>query len=49
MEHFNHPWKKFVNIDKINIGTGKMQIVKGGTLNKEYLITIPKDYTSESK
>ena len=42
MEYFNHPWKNFVNIDKVNMGTGKMQIVKGGTLNKKYFITIPK-------
>lgn len=49
MEYFNHPWEKFVNVDKIDMGTGKMQIVKNGTFNKKYLITIPKDYTSESK
>lgn len=49
MEYFNHPWNKFIEIDNIDMGTGKMQIVKGGTLNKKYLITIPKDYTSESK
>jgi hypothetical protein len=49
MEYFNHPWKSFVDTDKIDIGTGKMQIVKGGCLDKKYLITIPKEYVSESK
>lgn len=49
MDYYNHQWKKFVNIDNIEIGTGKMQIVKAGSLDKKYLITVPKEFINGSK
>lgn len=49
MNFYNHQWKSFVNIDNIEIGTGKMQIVKGGVLDKKYLITVPKEFINGSK
>lgn len=49
MEYYNHTWVNFINLEKVDFGTGKMQIVKGGTMNKKYLITIPKDFISESR
>ena len=49
MEHYNHPWSGFIDLKDIEFGTGKMQIVKSGTMNKKYLITIPKDYIDGSK
>ncbi|MDD5156815.1 type IV toxin-antitoxin system AbiEi family antitoxin domain-containing protein [Sulfurimonas sp.] len=49
MDFYNHQWKKFVKIDDIEFGSGKMQIVKGGIMDKKYLITIPKGFTNESK
>jgi len=33
-----------VNLEKINLGSGKRVIVEDGTLDKKYNITIPKDY-----
>jgi hypothetical protein len=49
MDYYNHQWKSFVKVDNLDIGTGKMQIVKGGTLDKKYLITAPKEFIDGSK
>lgn len=49
MEHYNHTWINFINLEKVDFGTGKMQIVKGGSMNKKYFITIPKEYIRESE
>lgn len=49
MEFYNHTWTNFINLKNIDFGVGKMQIVKGGTMNKKYRITIPKGFTSESR
>jgi len=49
MDYYNYQWKSFVKVDNIEIGTGKMQIVKGGALDKKYLITVPKDFIDGSK
>ena len=49
MDYYNHQWKNFVNLDNIEIGTGKMQIVKAGSLDKKYLITVPKEFINGSK
>ncbi len=42
-EHFNHRWSKYIEKDAIEIGTGKMQIVKNGILDKRYLITVSRE------
>jgi hypothetical protein len=39
----NHKWYKYIDQKKINLGSGKRQIIKGGALDKEFLITVPKD------
>ena len=39
----NHHWYKYIDQKKINLGSGKRQIIKGGTLDKDFLITVPKD------
>lgn len=49
MDFYNHQWKQFIKTDDIEFGNGKMQIVKGGILDKRYLITLPKEFISESK
>ncbi len=41
-DRYNHPWSKYIDKDTVEIGTGKMQIVKNGKLDKTYLITVPK-------
>ncbi len=41
------PWFKKLDINKIDLGKGKRQIVKDGILDKDYLITIPKEMVNE--
>ena len=41
-EYYNHRWSKYIEKDTIEIGSGKMQIVKNGMLDKTYLITVPR-------
>jgi len=38
----NHTWFKYLEIDKINLGSGKRSIVKDGIYNEKYCITVPK-------
>jgi hypothetical protein len=38
-----HPWFKYLDLRKINLGTGKRSIVKGGQLESKYQITLPKE------
>lgn len=37
-----HPWFHELDLSRIHIGTGVRQIVKGGKIDPEYLITFPK-------
>jgi len=39
----NHNWYKYIDQKKINLGSGKRQIIKGGTLDKDFLITVPEE------
>jgi hypothetical protein len=43
-EKAGHGWLNKLNTEKINLGSGKRMIVKGGSLNKKYNITVPKEY-----
>jgi hypothetical protein len=42
--YFNHPWAKHVKIDSLELGVGRMQVVKNGVFDNEFLITVPKEY-----
>jgi len=42
--YFNHPWAKHVKTDSLELGVGRMQIVKNGVFDNEFLITVPKEY-----
>ncbi|MDY0402769.1 type IV toxin-antitoxin system AbiEi family antitoxin domain-containing protein [Sulfurovum sp.] len=42
--HFDHPWAKHIKKDGLELGTGRMQIVKNGVFDNEFLITVPKEY-----
>jgi hypothetical protein len=46
-EKHGHNWLSQVNTKNINLGQGKIQIVKNGVLDKKYLITIPKEAATE--
>ncbi len=42
-DRHRHAWLTHLNKDAIDFGTGKRHLVKGGALDKDYLITVPKD------
>ena len=42
-EKAGHYWFDMLNIDKINLGTSKQQLVENGIYIKKYRITIPKE------
>ncbi|VAW97032.1 Ynd [hydrothermal vent metagenome] len=46
MEQFSYSWIKRVEIDRIDLGSGKRVVVKGGKLNKKYMITVPETYAA---
>ena len=43
-EKHDHSWFNELNLDRINLGSGKRVIVEDGTLDKKYNITVPKEY-----
>ena len=42
-EKQNHQWFKRINLEKIDLGKGDRQIIKGGHLDPKYRITVPRD------
>ena len=44
-----HAWYPHLDLDGIELGSGKRQIVKGGVLDDEYLITVPTRDDNEPK
>lgn len=40
-EELGHPWVKYLNLDRVDFGKGKRLIVKGGSLDPKYQITVP--------
>ena len=47
-DRHNHDWLSVLETSNLDIGSGKRMIVKGGTLNSKYQITVPKEMTGES-
>lgn len=47
-EYFSHPWLKHIHTQGIDLGSGKLQIVKNGVYNSKFLITIPREYDVKS-
>jgi Transcriptional regulator, AbiEi antitoxin, Type IV TA system/Transcriptional regulator, AbiEi antitoxin N-terminal domain len=47
-ERHNHAWLKHLDIKKIDLGTGKRMLVKGGKLHTKYQITLPEEFAAES-
>lgn len=43
-EHFRQPWYAKVDQSRIDLGSGKRQIVKGGALNRRFEITVPRNF-----
>lgn len=42
-DRHKHAWLKLLNKDKVDLGTGNRMLVKGGTLDRTYQITVPED------
>ncbi len=40
-DQFSYPWITRIEKKSLNLGSGKREIVKGGKLDKQYLITVP--------
>ncbi|GAA6173775.1 type IV toxin-antitoxin system AbiEi family antitoxin [Colwellia sp. KU-HH00111] len=40
-QYYQHPWFKRIDESKLALGSGNRQIVKGGYVDKRYLITVP--------
>ena len=42
-DRHQHAWLKRLDKHAINLGEGKRMLIKGGKLDKTYLITVPED------
>lgn len=42
-EKAGHSWFSYLKSDRIDLGSGKRSIVKGGIFNNQYKITVPKE------
>ncbi len=42
-EKSKHDWFKYINLEKIDVGSGKRSLVKDGVYIAEYGITVPKE------
>ena len=42
-DRHQHAWLKQLDKNVIDLGKGKRMLVKGGTLDRTYEITVPKD------
>ena len=48
-EKFEHPWLDFVDVSKINLGSGKRSLVKNGVYVDKYQITVPREFEKNAK
>lgn len=46
-DHLNHSWMKDLQLEKIDLGIGKREIIKNGHLDSKYQITVPKNYKED--
>lgn len=46
-EKANHNWVQYLNLKKIDLGSGKRSIVKNGVYNPKYKITVPTELTND--
>lgn len=46
-DHFNYPWAKRLEMEDLALGSGNRQVVKGGRLDKQFLITVPENFGAE--
>ena len=47
-DRYDYPWRKRLNPDDYDLGSGKRHIVAGGVLDSTYLITVPEVFHGQS-
>ena len=48
-EKLKHPWLDFVDLSKVDLGSGKRSLVKNGVYIEKYKITVPKEFEKNEK
>lgn len=48
-QRHRHGWLKYLDESKVDLGSGKRSLVKGGTLDTRYLITVPDELAGEGR
>lgn len=48
-EKLKHPWLYFVDLFKVDLGSGKRSLVKNGVYVDKYKITVPKEFEKNDK
>jgi hypothetical protein len=43
-DHFGYPWANRLETAGLDLGRGNRQVVKGGRLDRHFLITVPRDF-----
>ncbi|HUH38418.1 MAG TPA: type IV toxin-antitoxin system AbiEi family antitoxin domain-containing protein [Spongiibacteraceae bacterium] len=46
--HAGHAWYARLDLTRIDLGSGKRQLVSGGQLDKQFLITVPESFANAS-
>jgi hypothetical protein len=44
--YYQHAWYKKIDESKVNLGSGKRQVIKGGKLDAHYQITVPESFAT---
>ena len=47
-EKVDHQWLHYIKTDKIDLGSGKRALVKGGVFIPKYNITVPKELENQN-
>jgi hypothetical protein len=42
-ERHSHGWFRKLDVDQVDLGSGKRAVVKKGALDSKYLITVPRE------
>ena len=42
--HYRHQWLKKLETENVSLGSGKIQIVKGGRMDRRFMITVPEEF-----
>lgn len=48
-EKLKHPWLEFVDLSKVDLGSGKRSLAKNGVYIDKYKITVPKEFEKNDK